>query len=137
MNGVANGLYGGDLPNVINTPWIDLSQQSTIVGWSSFTTKNMKYKVVGNIVYVYFIFDGTSNSASTTFTLPIPPKIPIAFPFAFNADNGFYTIGGFGNNTSSNIITCYKTNSTSSTGFTTTWTASGIKTIVGQFFYEI
>jgi hypothetical protein len=52
MNGVANGLYGGDLPNQINTPWIDFSEQSTIVGWSAYTTKRIRYKVVGNIVYV-------------------------------------------------------------------------------------
>ena len=137
MNGVANGLYGGDLPNQINTPWIDFSEQSTIVGWSSFTTKRIRYKVVGNIVYVYFSLEGTSNSTSTTFSLPILPKIAIAFPFAFHSDNGVYFIGGFGNNISTNIITCYKTQSISSTTFTTTWTASGTKTITGQFFYEI
>jgi hypothetical protein len=45
MNGVANGLYGGDLPNQINTPWIDFSEQSTIVGWSDYTTKRIRYKV--------------------------------------------------------------------------------------------
>ncbi len=41
MNGVANGVYGGDLPNQINTPWIDFSEQSTIVGWTTFTTSEV------------------------------------------------------------------------------------------------
>ena len=70
MNGIANGVYGGDLPNQINTPWIDFSEQSTIVGWSSYTRKIIKYKVVGNIVYVYMNISGTSNSTSLNFSLP-------------------------------------------------------------------
>jgi hypothetical protein len=71
MNGVANGVYGGDLPNVINTPWIDFSQQSTIVGWSSTTTRRVFYKVFGKTVTVFFTITGTSNSAITTIQLPI------------------------------------------------------------------
>jgi hypothetical protein len=137
MNGVANGVYGGDLPNQINTPWIDFSQQSTYVGWSSFSGRIYKYKIVGNIVYVSFSFDGTSNSTSTTFTLPILPKASFTFPFSLNADSGIYTIQGFGINTSGNIITCYKPTSTSNLNITTNWTASGFKQISGQFFYEI
>jgi len=71
MNGVANGVYGGDLPNQINTPWIDFSQQSTIVGWSSTTTRRVFYKVFGKTVTVFFNITGTSNSATTTIQLPI------------------------------------------------------------------
>jgi hypothetical protein len=65
MNGVANGLYGGDLPNQINTPWIDFSEQSTIVGWSSFTLRRMLYKRIGDILFLNVAINGTSNSTSS------------------------------------------------------------------------
>lgn len=136
MNGVANGVYGGDLPNQINTPWIDFSEQSTIVGWSSFTTKQIRYKVVGNIVYVYFNIQGTSNSTSTTFTLPIQPKLYVSTFGGFGADNGASQVSVFGQaSIPSNTITAFRY--TSFTVSTTTWTASGTKNIIGQFFYEI
>ena len=137
MNGTANGVYGGDLPNQINTPWIDFSEQSTIVGWSSFTRKTIRYKVAGNMVYVNVFLAGTSNSTSTTFTLPILPKSSVLFSFAYNADNSVYTINGFGNVISSNIVTCYRPLSATNVVFINTWTASGTKEIAGQFFYEI
>ena len=138
MNGVANGLYGGDLPNQINTPWIDFSEQSTIVGWSSFTTKRIRYKVVGNIVYVTIELSGTSNSTSTTFTLPYIPKSTNQAIAALTLDNGVGTITGRFIITASDItVVCGRPTSASSIVPTQTWTASGTKTISGQFFYEI
>jgi hypothetical protein len=138
MNGVANGLYGGDLPNQINTPWIDFSEQSTIVGWSSFTTKRIRYKVVGNIVYVNLTLDGTSNSTSTTFTLPYIPKITSQGIATLTVDNGVAAITGRFLLTASDItVICGRPSSASSVTPIQTWTSSGTKTITGQFFYEI
>jgi hypothetical protein len=135
MNGVANGLYGGDLPNQINTPWIDFSEQSTIVGWGSFTTKRIRYKVVGNIVYLMYTIDGTSNSATTSFTLPIIAKFANIIFMTYGADNGAFQIalGTSSGSTSSLLFQRY----TAINSATATWTASGNKQIVGQFFYEI
>jgi hypothetical protein len=140
MNGVANGLYGGDLPNQINTPWIDFSEQSTIVGWSSFTTKIIRYKVVGKMVFCYINIVGTSNSATTNFTLPFAASSTYGSVTSYNG--GFV---GIDNATgyhayvtmtqSSNVISCGVWTTVSNS--TATWTASGNKTIRGHFFYEI
>ena len=138
MNGVANGVYGGDLPNQINTPWIDFSEQSTIVGWSSYTTKRYRYKVVGNIVYVNIAIDGTSNSTSTNFTLPILPKVNISAIISLTIDNGIGTLTGRFTILSNTLsVDCQRPTSSSNLSATSTWTASGTKQINGQFFYEI
>ena len=138
MNGVANGVYGGDLPNQINTPWIDFSQQSTYVGWSSFSSRQYRYKIVGNIVYVTIELTGTSNSTSATFTLPYIPKSTNQSIASLTIDNGVVTITGRFLITASDItVVCGRATSATSISPTQTWTASGTKAITGQFFYEI
>jgi hypothetical protein len=135
MNGVANGLYGGDLPKQINTPWIDFSEQSTIVGWSAYTVKIIRYNIVGNIVYVSFNIQGTSNSATTNFTVPLIIKHSVIF-INYSLDNGTSTIGlGYITSLNTNIISFQRFSTLNSP--TTTWTAFGNKSIFGQFFYEI
>jgi len=136
MNGLVNGLSNSDLRNVINTPWIDFSEQSTIVGWSSYTTKTIRYKVLGNIVFVYFDINGTSNSSSITYTLPIITKINVGISFCYAVDNGSAQIGIMGPSvTPGNTFTASRY--TTINGISSTWTASGTKQIKGQFFYEI
>jgi ABC-type Fe3+-siderophore transport system permease subunit len=138
MNGVANGLYGGDLPNQISTPWIDFSEQSTIVGWSVYTQKTIRYKVVGKMVFCYFHIAGTSNSTTTTFTLPYQTKrIGSILDGQAGAyiDNGTTQIGRIIIQDASNIFQAGYWTTISLP--TTTWTASGTKRILGQFFYEI
>jgi hypothetical protein len=138
MNGVANGVYGGDLPNQINTPWIDFSEQSTIVGWSSFTTKRILYKQLGNIVFVSIILSGTSNSTTATFTLPFTPTAGTSAPISFTNDNGASTIGGYvAAQANTNIFLTRRPTSQSNINISTTWTASGTKEIVGNFFFLI
>ena len=135
MNGVANGVYGGDLPNQINTPWIDFSQQSTIVGWSSYTQKTIRYKVIGNIVYVSFNILGTSNSTSTNFSLPIQTK-SIGLSYCYGVDNNVAQIGLISQTTTpSNVFNAQRY--TTINAISSSWTASGTKQINGQFFYEI
>jgi hypothetical protein len=136
MNGVANGVYGGDLPNQINTPWIDFSEQSTIVGWSSYTRKFFKYKMVGNIVYVYMNISGTSNSTSLNFSLPFIIKGVFGHTYSYLADNGAFQFGFLAPVTApTNILNAYRF--TAFNTATLTFTASGIKEISCQFFYEI
>ena len=138
MNGVANGLYGGDLPNQINTPWIDFSEQSTIVGWSVYTQKTIRYKVVGKMVFCYFHIAGTSNSTNTTFTLPYQTKrIGAILDGQAGAyiDNGTTQVGRIIIPDASNIFGAAIWTAINNT--TVTFTASGTKRILGQFFYEI
>lgn len=67
-NGVTGVLASG---NGGNDAWIDYSATSTIVGWSSFTTKIIRYQKSYKRVTLEFNLQGTSNSTTTTFTLPI------------------------------------------------------------------
>ena len=53
------------------TALTDYSSTSTIVGWSAYTTKQIKYKMIGSVYFVFFNIAGTSNSTTTYFTLPI------------------------------------------------------------------
>ena len=56
---------------VDKTEWIDYSAISTVVGWSSFTVKDIEYMISGNICNVRGLIAGTSNSTTTSFTLPL------------------------------------------------------------------
>ena len=113
--------------------WVDYSATSTIVGWSSFTTKIIKYRVVGKQVFVIFDLEGTSNSASApTFTLPYSAVNSTSYT-NYGVDNGV-----------ANIITSILTTSTitsyrwtSFTVLTGTWTSSGSKRIFGQLNFQI
>ena len=111
------------------TDWIDYSATSTIVGWSSFTAKIIRYRVIGKMVFVNVNLVGTSNSATTTFTLPFQNKNIENINMAYAANNGSALIGAFDMIANSSTCTCYQ-------NFSTVWTASGTKYIYGQFFYE-
>jgi hypothetical protein len=138
MNGTANGLYGGDLPNQINTPWIDFSEQSTIVGWSSFTVRRMLYKRIGDIVFFNISLEGTSNSTALTFTIPFVSRLGNIAPASFTTDNGSANMGGFFRiQTNNNTIDCWRPTSSSNAGLSSTWTASGQKSISGNFFITL
>ncbi len=48
----------------------DYSDDSTIVGWSSFTTKHIYYTRISNLIFVSYRLIGSGNSTTITFTLP-------------------------------------------------------------------
>lgn len=137
-NGEAMSSVRSKLNNVITevnlldpTDWIDYSATSTIVGWSSFTTKVIKYRVIGKMVFVNFGLNGTSNSATTSFTLPsnnVNATTLVNGMYAVN--NGVQVRGMSVTTLNSNTILLFQNESA-------TWTASGLKYIYGQFFYEI
>ena len=114
--------------------WTDYSAVSTIVGWSSFTVKKVFYKKVGKTVFVQFDLSGTSNSIFATFTLPFANRndgLVLEFPI-YGEDAAvplctrlFILLSG------DQTVGCY---STAAGGV---WTASGVKTIRGEFFYQV
>ena len=112
------------------TDWIDYSATSTIVGWSSFTTKVIKYRIIGKQVFVIFSLDGTSNNTATTFTLPNTALTYNELAGRF-VNNGVLTAGYTRISSASNVITFLSLISSA------TWTASGNKGVTGQFFYDI
>jgi hypothetical protein len=136
-NGEAMSSVRSKLNNVITeinlldpTDWIDYSSTSTIVGWSVLPIKIIRYRVIGKMVFVNVNLNGTSNNATTTFTLPFQNKNIEPINMAYVANNGSTLIGAFGMIANSSICTCYQ-------NFSSAWTASGTKYIYGQFFYEI
>ena len=58
------------LDMVTSVAWTDYSATSTIVGWTSYTTKEIWYKKIGKIVFVTFHIAGTSDDTVANFTVP-------------------------------------------------------------------
>jgi len=136
-NGEAMSSVRSKLNNVITevnlldpTDWIDYSSTSTIVGWSSFTTKVIRYRVIGKQVFFSVVLEGTSNSISSSFTLPFQSKNIGSLNMGYSTNNGVNVIGAFDASMNSSICVLYQ-------NLTSVWTASGSKRIYGQFFYEI
>jgi len=138
-NGEAMSTVRTKLNNVITeinlldpTDWVDYSATSTIVGWSSFTTKQIRYRIIGKQIFVQFNIAGTSNSTLTNFTLPNNClNISPAFT-AYSTNNGVnagITYASASINT--NIINFF------SSGTGAAWTATGTKSIRGNFYLEI
>lgn len=112
--------------------WTDYSATSTIVGWSSFTAKQIYYKDIGKTRFVYFKFDGTSNSTTTSFTLPSASSntADCGGP-ARTDDNGVTGLGHYVLPANSATVTAYYGVTASA------WTASGTKRLIGQFTYQL
>lgn len=112
--------------------WTDYTATSTVVGWSSFTTKYIYYKKVGTSVYVMYDLVGTSNSTSTTFTLPyaavsLPGTVLWGGYIQDNGGSDAITPGVLTGGTST--ATIYKTAAFGA------FTATGAKSAIGQFWY--
>jgi len=115
--------------------WVDYSGSSTVVGWSSFTTKNIRYSVNGKQVTVNYYIEGTSDSASITFTLPTAIGVSGVSPLqgiTYAQNNGAAAIAQF--SLSGSTVTLNRFNAI---GATTTWTNTGSKRAAGSFTYEI
>lgn len=127
-----NGIIIATGSNIYSNAWTDYSASSTIIGWSSFITKSIYYKKIGGTVFVNYFLYGTSNSGTSSFTLPFQNNSGVAacgsVPFAY--DNGSPVACGImelDNGTS--LAQLYKS------AFTN-WVNSGTKIAGGQFFYE-
>jgi len=107
------------------------SWSPTRTGWSSYTFSEALYKRIGNLVFVEFYISGTSNSTSTSITVPyashgngsyiIPQRVQ---------DGGTWKMGYLDlawNTTTVNFYTSVTSGS---------WASSGTKTIRGSFFYQ-
>lgn len=113
-NGDSHNHSGGDgasipeLSIVNSVDRTDYSGSTTTVGWSSFTTKELEYKRIGDLFYVWFNFDGTTNNASCSFTLPVTNNADIivsSWMFAYN--NGVYASSWCSIAKSSTTVVCY------------------------------
>lgn len=113
--------------------FVDYGATSTIVGWSSYTVRSIRYHVLGDIVFVSFFINGASNAGTASFTLPftaVNNNVNFMFP-TYNLDNnvnpGVPGLGSlFANANTVNLYTNYGGSG---------WTASGTKRVQGEFFY--
>ena len=106
----------------------DYSAISTIVGWSSFTTKEIFYKRVGGLVFVWFYIYGTSDSTSVTFTLPVATQLGNPWYSCISQDNGGSLVSAIFSMTGSTVSVSKDANGGS-------WTNSGVKRCSGFFCY--
>lgn len=57
--------------DIYTAAWTDYTATSTVIGWTEpLTIKQIRYKKVGKLVFVAYYLTGTSNSTTTTFSLP-------------------------------------------------------------------
>lgn len=133
---------GTILPKSLQTgtgsSWVTTTITPTKVGWVS-TTKNIwQYLQMGKMVWMYFDVSGTSNSTSTSVTLPVAARSFSAAndfegTYGLASDNGSTTAGPrwnidlSGSATTCNFFTTYGGGA---------WTASGTKQIRGYIIYE-
>jgi hypothetical protein len=105
----------------------DISLTSTIVGWSSFTVRDIRVIDLGSFAIVFFRIQGTSNSTAASFTLPFNSTVEtsVAIRTINNGINqtatGLARIVG-----SSNIVECFQNLSFM------TFASSNSKLVIGQ-----
>ena len=125
--------------DVLTVAWTDYTASSTIVGWTSFVSgkKWILYKKLGKLVFVQFYIEGTSNSTSTTFTLPFASYNNSYGQMEYGAvlittQNSGSFVGPGVAMVSAGSSTVNVFSSTAQLG----WTASSTKAIGGSFWYE-
>lgn len=113
--------------------WTDYSSTSTVVGFSSTTTKEIFYMKWGKMVFVLFNLTGTVNSATMTFTVPVAMKAtpPSYVLFTTISKDGAsaYTVGTGQLNQNASTVTLLKDITFGA------YAASGTREVYGQFWY--
>ena len=117
------------LDMVTSVAWTDYSGTSTIVGWTSYTVKEIWYKKIGKLVFVQFDIEGTSDDTVATFTLPFNKQTDVNEIVTIRVvDDGTAYIGFL--SISAAIVTCYSDIAAGA------WINSGNKYVYGQFWYQ-
>ncbi len=120
--------------DIYTDKWQDYSGTSTITGWSSYTTKLIYYKKIGDIVYVQYNIDGASNSTSTWFSLPYTQSNIVGLSMNSQVramDNAAWVTAGIVTMAPNSANVEFWTNSGAAG-----WVSSGQKVIIGQFWYR-
>lgn len=124
-------------PEIYGEGVVDYSATSNVVGWSSFAIKEIKYWREGKRIFFEFYLGGTSNSATTSFTLPFicgttisVVEIPVRV-----CDNGTYSaaVGYASIGPGLSTITIQRDWSVAPPAFT----ASGTKYAIGRGWFDV
>ena len=124
------------LDMVTAVPWTNYGGTSTVVGWSSFTTKTILYKKNVKTVFVQFAIQGTSDATTVSFTLPYDVDVlgsgQVFQCLVYGIDNGTpQTLPArLDIPSSGKIFNVYKTLGAAA------WTGSSTKGVRGEFHYE-
>lgn len=118
---------------VNKTTWVDYSATSTVVGWSSFTTKKISYKIIDDVMILDFNLEGTSNATTISFTIPSNAASAIFVLSAYIINNGtaLSTPGRINTVSGSNVITIQRD------GQNTAFTGYGTKRCSGQIYVQL
>jgi len=121
----------------IGGTWTDISDTSTVTGWASFTAKRIYYTIVGDIAFLVFHIQGTSDSAEAYFSVPAAIEAHNAVSMALGqcVDNGADVTSHPCVSVAAITPTRIRLNKTS--GSDSSWTNSGAKTAQGVFIYRI
>lgn len=113
--------------------WVDYSATSTIVGFSAFVTKQVKYQQGYKIMHGQVFLDGTSNSTAISFTMPVANAgNQIWFVLGGTRDSGTLQTspGVLVMPNGATTVDIYKN------GALAAWTNSLGKTAIVEFWYE-
>lgn len=121
--------------------FLDYSTVSTIVGWTSFTTKRLSYFLTGRKLDIQWYISGTSNATGVTFTVPYTstsvgvPGGPGNGSAGISVDNGalLTSPSSVSIGDASAIVTIAISYSGSASG----WTNSGTKTTAGNLTVDV
>ena len=118
--------------DIYTEDWTDYSDDSTITGFASYSTKLIRYARVGFLVFVQFSISGTSDLATTTFTLPYSntsnPPVNVVM---HSRDDSLWGWGRIYLAAESAEVNLYY-----GVGAGDTWTNTGTKSVRGEFFYK-
>jgi len=109
----------------------DWSASCNPTGFSSLTTEQVRFSVVGNVCLLDFFIDGTSNATTLTFTLPFAPSQLRRTPCR-GTDNGALQLDVASLALSVSSTTADVAKTFQGTG----WTASGNKAVIGTVSFE-
>lgn len=108
---------------------------ANLVGFSSTTMRAGYYFVIGKMVFLNFYITGVSNSGAVEFDLPVGLPAKNNGGFAVEANTGLIINNGAVISSGQRVYVDPATNA-QKVVITYGFTASGSKTVRGQFFYE-
>lgn len=136
LTGLASVPSGAGIIPAVNieaVPWTDWSESAEVGGWESVSTKKVHYKKVGKLVFVSYDIQGVSNAVTAVFSVPYTiSNTTVGFACGYTVDDGTVTTTGGLIQPVANDVLINLFKDMSAAG----WTASGTKSVRGQFWYE-
>lgn len=110
----------------------------TLVGWSGTPTTTARYAQYGSTVKVFLDIEGTSNSTTTTVTLPSNAKHKCRWLVStFDGSFGSDTVGIAQVSAGSNVMSVSRGLTASSGSWFSNFASSGLKQVIGAYIeYE-